>query len=241
MKTFKVFFLCLIVSAAVWAQEPFQAGGGFILGLPQTEFKENVDNPGGGFGGYFGVRLGDSPFLLGAGVNFLLYGSETREEPFSQTIPDVKVDVTTNNSILQGYLMCRIQPPGGLRNSVVSPYLEGLFGFNYLFTETRIDDHDWDDDYDDDIAGSKNYDDSAMSYGGGGGLMFRLWENPDSDAQPAAVYLDLGVRYIFGGEAKYLKEGDIHRTKTKVSYTPSESTTDLLTVRLGVSVTFNAQ
>ncbi|MBN1998991.1 hypothetical protein JW935_15640, partial [candidate division KSB1 bacterium] len=97
------------------------------------------------------------------------------------------------------------------------------------------------DDDDDEIASNKNYEDTAMSYGGGGGLLFRVWENTSSDSPPATVFIDIGVRYILGGEATYLKEGDIHRTKTKVTYTPSESTTDLLLINIGVSFSFNAQ
>jgi hypothetical protein len=95
---------------------------------------------------------------------------------------------------------------------------------------------------DEDIASSTNYDDAAFSYGGGGGLMIRLYQNEDwgseSEGSAHEVLLDLGVRYISGGEAGYLTSGSIHRQNGTVSYDATHSRTDLITGRIGAVVRF---
>ena len=55
----------------------------------------------------------------------------------------------------------------------------------------------------------------------------------------SAVYIDLGARYLMGGEAEYLKKGSIILVDDdEVEYEVSKSTTDILTVHLGVMLTF---
>lgn len=221
--------------ASIEAQTPFQAGVNFLMGFPQDEFSENIDNPGFGLSGHFGYQIPQTPISLGASLGFLIYGNESRREPLSPNIPDIEVTVETTNNILTGHLLMRIQPTSS--HAVVKPYLEGLFGFNYLWTETRLKDSDWDDD-DDDIS-SKNYDDAALSYGGGAGLMFRVYQGKKENSEGVyAINIDLGMRYLFGGEATYLKKGDIKRENNQVIYSPSQSTTDLLHAAVGVTFNF---
>ena len=101
IKVFTIIIIILVISASLsFAQSRFQANFNFSLGFPQAEFKENVDNIGLGATGSFVYNLPDMPFLVGASIGFLVYGRESREEPFSQTIQDVRVDVTTWNNIL---------------------------------------------------------------------------------------------------------------------------------------------
>lgn len=216
----------------VMAQSPFQAGINLSLGFPQEEFKENVDNVGYGLSGHFGYQIPNTPVSIGTSIGFLIYGRETRREPLSTTIPDIIVDVETTNNILTGHLLLRVQP--SMQSAILRPYLEGLFGFHYLWTETKI--QDWDDD---DEIGSKNYDDAAMSYGGGGGVMIRVYEGVKENSDGTfSVNIDLGFRYLYGGEAEYLKEGDIKRENGVVTFTPSKSTTDLLVTNIGVTFNF---
>ena len=189
-------FIFLFTSAGAQAQSIFQFGGALALGFPQGEFKENVDN--GGIGGnlHFNYRFPQSPLSIGASITFLIYGSERREEPFSTTIPDVWVDVTTTNNLVMAHLLFRLQP----RRGAVLPYLDGLFGLNYLWTETRIEDQD--------------------------------------DFEDVAIFIDAGVRYLKGGKAEYLKKGSIRRENGSVLYDVNESTTDILTFRIGAVVNF---
>lgn len=225
----------LLLNSPVFAQSTFKIGGNFTLGFPQNEFNENVENIGLGGTGHFAFNFPESPVSLGASIGFMIYGSETREEPFSLTIPDVFVDVTTTNNILLGHLFMRLQPPQG----AVLPYLDGLIGFNYLWTETRVSDQDRFDD--DEIASTKQLDDITFSYGVGGGLMIRVYEAPRKQNRKhnlLAVYIDLGMRYLKGGEAEYLKEGSIEIIDSDVIYHISKSTTDIITGHIGVSMDF---
>lgn len=208
------------------------AGGHFMLGFPQGEFKDNLDRIGGGISGEVLGSLRPVPIKIGASVGFLIYGSETRTEPFSTTIPDVTVDVTTTNNILLVHFLLRVQPPGG----VVRPYVDGVLGFNYLFTETKIESRQQE------VAASTNFDDFAFSYGGGSGIMFRVYDGTKKKKTEkfrlAAVLLDARVRYLKGSEAEYLKEGSIEIVGTDVIYDVSKSNTDLLTVQIGAMVEF---
>jgi hypothetical protein len=236
MTMVSIAILMMIISAQ--AQSGFQAGMGVMIGVPQNEFADHV-NTGGGFGGEFLYAPGAGPFALGAAFNFLNYGSETRREPFSTTIPDVEVDVTTTNSIILGHLMLRAQAKSG----PIQPYVDGLLGFDYLFTETKIEDDDWDDDdYDDAIASTTNFDDTAFSYGFGGGCMVRVWQGDinkeEGEPKNMQVLVDMRCHYLRGGEAEYLKKGSIRRENNKVHYDVTKSETDLLLVKIGVSVSF---
>lgn len=218
-----------IAPGAAGAEPRGEISLGLLGAFPQGEFRDNLDNAGFGigFGGLY--RLPQSPVLIGANVAVLSYGDETRSEPFSTTIPDVTVEVTTTHSIAQGHLMLRLSPPAGS----IRPYIDGLIGFNYLWTETKIEDEDDDEE----IASSKNQDDATFSYGAGGGLLFRVYQRPaERSSSVRAVFIDLQTRYIAGGEAEYLKKGSIRRVGPDLVYDLRKSRTDLLTVTLGATV-----
>lgn len=226
--------LLAIIGSSALAKSPFQAGIHFAMGFPQNEFGNNVSNNGYGLSGHFGYQFPGTPLTVGAALGFLIYGMESRREALGPNIPDIVVEVETTNNILTGHLMMRVQPVAS--DSPIKPYLEGLFGFNYLYTETRLKDWDWDED--DDIS-SKNYDDAAMSYGGGGGLMIRVFRGQKENSEGFySINIDVGARYLFGREAAYLKKGDIQRQNNQVIFSPSRSTTDLLMTNIGVTVNF---
>lgn len=212
-------------------------GFGAIAGFPQGEFKRNVDRAGygvAGSGGGFPSEL--VPLSIGLSVAYMVYGSESREEPLSSTIPDVRVDVITTNSILAAHFLLRLQGWDGS----VRPYLDGLVGINYLYTKTRIEDVDDDDE----IASSTNLDDGALSYGARAGLMIQVYSGDlsgDEGNQPGvwtpnSVSIDLGVSYMVGREARYLKEGSIRRDAGRVAYDVLESNTDILTAYVGIAL-----
>jgi len=221
-----------LYAQSVKGQPRFGGAGHFLLGFPQGEFKDNVDRIGYGVSGEFLYSFGPTPVKIGASLGFLIYGRETREEPFSTTIPDVTVDVTTSNNILLGHFLLRLQP----RVGAIRPYLDGLVGFNYLFTQTEIKSQMQD------VATSTNFDDFAFSYGGGGGIMIKVYDGTKktkpSKGRFAAVLVDVRVRYLKGSKAEYLKEGSIGREDTEVTYDVIESNTDLLTVQIGAIIEF---
>jgi len=229
----KSIFLVMTIVTLLFNSNSFAQSGGvnFTLAFPMGEFKDNVDRLG--FGGSIQFLLwnptSNLPFSFGLNLGFINYGSESRREPFSETIPDVTVDVDRSNNLVNFHLLFQIAPPP----STVTPYAELLFGGSYLFTETQIKSRGVEE-----VASSTNFDDFAWSYGGGGGLMILLSDNISEDV--GAIFLDLKVRYLLGSEAEYLREGSVTIRDRDVHYDVTRSKTDLLTAHLGVVAYFNA-
>jgi opacity protein-like surface antigen len=219
-------FLALWIGGAtiVRAQE-FQAGGYFTTVVPRGEFNENVTNNGYGGGGLFLVRLGPSPFLVGGDAGIVIYGSETRREPFSTTIPNVDVRVRTSNNILLAHTVLRVQPRSGL----IRPYADGLIGLKHLFTRTSIS-----DGFDvEAIASTTDLSDTTFSYGFGGGVQVPIKQNGEK-----AIMLDGSVRYLRGSRADYLKKGSIRQENGQVLFDILSSRTDVVAVQIGVTFRF---
>ena len=222
----------LIGLSSGYAQSPFQAGVNFTLAYPLAGFNKNVDGIGLGGTGYFVYKIPRSPLSIGASLGLIVYGSETREEPFSLTVTDVIVDVTTRNYIFQGHFLIRLQPQQGM----LRPYLDGLFGFNHIWTQTGVYDQN---SYDDEIASSVILSDTVLSYGAGGGLMFRALSIRDSrKKRPFEMYIDMGVRYLKGGKAEYLAESSILLENGDVEYIVNESFTDIMSFHFGLVFVF---
>lgn len=204
----------------------------FLVGVPQGEFRDNVSNPGFGLDVFGGLGFGRSPVVIGLDVGFLIYGRERRSEPFSNTIPDVTVDVETTNNILQTHFVLRLQPPEG----AIRPYADALIGFKYLFTQTRIESERFGDN--EAIASSTNFDDFALSYGIGGGVTIDLYRPRGEDKEVESVGLQLGVQYLLGSEADYLRKGSIRREGGSIEFDVERSRTTFLEPSLGIAVQF---
>jgi hypothetical protein len=153
------------------------------------------------------------------------------------------VDVTWSNNILLVHAMGRVQPQAG----ILRPYVEGLLGFNWMFTTSSF--QSWDDgDQDPTTTTNLEFDDTGFSYGGGGGMMIVLagifggeeeisGEEAESEAG-SSLLIDLGVRYLAGKRTQYLRSGSISASGGVVAFEPVESDTDLLIVMAGVSFRF---
>lgn len=211
---------------AVQAQPRFQTTFSFSMGFPQGEFGDNVDNTGLGLNAGFNYRIGHSPVLIGVSFGFLQYGSVSRSAPLSLDIPELIVDVHTSNNILAAHFLTRYE--FARYESRIRPYVEGLVGLHYLWTQTSIDDSD-------EGISSTNFDDSTGSFGGGGGVLIGLHH---SAASPFQIDLDLGARWLSGGDAIYLTEGSIIREIDTVRYVVTESATNLLITNFGVVFSF---
>jgi hypothetical protein len=217
--------LCLGDSSPAKAQQ-LQFGIDFTTVIPRGEFSRNVTNNGYGVGGQFLYGLGRTPLLLGVDAGFVTYGSDEHKEPLSQTIPEVRVKVRTNNNIVLTHLLLRAQP----RTGNLRPYADALIGFKYLFTDTSI----LNDFSGEELASTKNLSDLTFSYGFGGGVQVRLGRlgrNQD-------ISLDGKLRYLRGARAEYLKEGSIRRENGSVFFDVLSSRTDVLTVGVGVTLRF---
>jgi hypothetical protein len=202
----------------------WQGGLGLALGVPVGDFSENVDIAAG-VTGQFDYGLGGSPFSLGAEGTLLFYGSESRHVPLVG-FPDLSVRVETSNqmALLHGRLRAQ------RRQGRVRPYVDALVGFNYLSTTTRVDaDEVCVDNGSCDDDSRTDIDDLVLSAGGGAGVTFGF------GAGPYTTRLDIGVRYLYGGEAEYLTEGGILRGGDPAALEPHRSRTDMVMIYIGVA------
>ncbi len=240
LKCAALIFITTLWVANLQAQE-LQFGVDFQLGVPQNEYKTQLGNRlGVGLGGMIGVRLADTPIMLGLDMGFMNYGTETREEPLSTTIPDIKVEVENSYNLFHGDLLVRMIAP----QNTVRPYLDGLVGFNYFFTQTVLRERGGFGDQPD-MLRDTNFNDTSLSYGFGAGFQIKVFSDEgnqtaasDEFSGPYSVYIHLNSRYMFGREAEYLKEGSIIRENGNVTFDVVQSTTDLLYFKLGVTVGF---
>lgn len=224
--------IILLFGTLGYSGEKFQASADFTLGFPLGAFNENMERSGVGGSGYFAFKFKNSPFSAGMSFSVLVLGNQTRVESFSDEIPEVEVNVATRNYILMGHLVLRFQPPEG----ELRPYVEGLLGFNYLWTETGVYDQGWGDRA---IASSVNQSDFTWSAGAGGGLMIRIYEKQrNREKGKFGIYIDVGVRYLLGGRAEYLSEGGIVEDEGRLVYEAHLSRTDLLATKVGLLFVF---
>lgn len=225
-------FVIPLLASSVWAQERFQANANFTIGYPQNEFKANVDRLAYGGSAYLIYKLPQSPIGIGVSFDIRVYGSEGRKESFSSTVPDVFVDVKTRNYMLMSHFLLRFQPFEGY----LRPYVDGLIGLSYIWTHTGV--YDWEEGGDEEIAGDVIWNDTALSYGMGAGVMFRILQIKGSKSNNFAIDLDFGFRYLKGGNAEYLTEGAVIRENGQAEYYVSESNTDVITAHIGFTFAF---
>jgi hypothetical protein len=206
------------------------AGANFMIASPRGEFKNNVDNLG------FGVQVEgtlwaptvERPFSIGLSAGYLVYGlvSERRAWP---GFPGIYLNLTRTNSIANLHALFKITPFMGS----IRPYVEGIFGGNYLFTMSEVKNENGNQQ----IASSTNFDDFTWSYGGGAGLLFKLTENME---KVTGLFLDLKVRYMYGTEAEYLTENSVFVNNLgDTIFSPQKSKIDLITFHIGVVAYFN--
>jgi hypothetical protein len=207
-----------------------QAGINLSLAIPQGEFSDQVDNLGGGLSGELMILSPKTkaPFGFGLNLGYYIYGSEGRSEPL-YNIPEVFVRVNRTNNLVNFHLVFELGLPAGR----IRPYLQGLFGGEYLYTETSVNSESDQNPF----ASSTNYHDWAWSYGAGGGILILLSGDPVTEI--GTIYLDLKGRYLFGSEAVYLREGDVEVIGQQVRYYPSRSKTDILTLHAGIRMALN--
>jgi hypothetical protein len=242
MKTAAIALLALglLVPTTVTSSGAGLMGGNFAgalhfsAGIPQGELSDQIGRNAYGLDGQVFYSPEGSPFAVGLDASWMRYGSESRREPFSTTIPDVTVEVSTSNNIVQGFFVLRGQLPKG----PIRPYADVLIGFNHLYTETKISDSD---NPAEEVASTTNQYDTALAYGLGIGVTIPVYVQEvgsEGDKLPFEVLIDGGARYLRGGEADYLKEGSIRREGGRVAFDTITSKTDLVRLHLGVMVRF---
>jgi hypothetical protein len=144
--------------------------------------------------------------------------------------------------IYLSHLRLRYQPS----RTAFAPYVEALVGVKWLFTEKLLDTHTTVPIYTGgtmmlvDTRDSENVlSRVAPSYGVGAGLKLRLFPLSSKEkghSMPASLYLHLQGRYLFGGQARYLREGGIHYEDSQRHLDVLRSRTDMLFFNIGLAV-----
>lgn len=217
----------LAVTSMTAYSQNFDADINILLGMPQSDFRETLDRNALGLNGSIAFRIPRLPVYGGLELGIMTYGRDRRREQLSPTIPEIQLEVRTDYDIFTGHLFARLEPDiRGIR-----PYIDGLVGIKYLFTESSIRD---DDGIGEDIASTTNYDDSSFSYGAGGGIKFEVY-----DGGRDSYMVNLKARYLIGAEASYLQPGSIDTDRNgNLIFDESRSGTNLLTIHLGMSYKF---
>lgn len=217
--------------------QQFSLGGDFLIGKPRNEFHDKLNKGAYGASLSLGCFLADTPIMIGAELGFLNYGTEERQATL-RDIVDVTFDVITTNNIFMLHGFARVQPQKGY----VRPYFEGLWGFKYFFTQTTVERNPSTYyTFYTPIASVTNFSDFAGSWGVGMGMDIRLWDEgrKRADHDIMEVSLNIGVKYFWGSEAEYLKEGSISRNPNGgVAYRVSRSITDMLMPAVGIRIWF---
>ncbi len=225
MRTIKLLIIGTIITSTSVLAQMNDADLNIFVGSPQGDFQDNLDRTAIGINGSVAFAVPSSPIQLGMEIGVMTYGIDSRRESFNPNIPEVTVKVDTDYDILTGHMFLRYEAP----LAIVRPYIDGLFGFNYLFTETKISDRRSNEE----IASDTNFDDWAMSYGVGGGIKIKVY-----DTIANKIYVNLKTRYLKGSEASYLQPGSITVSDGKLIFDESTSNTDMLSFHLGATFKF---
>jgi len=252
VKNFRQNIFLLIISF-IFSQN-FSGNIGLMGQFPQGEFKDEGVTTGFGIdinGMYYPVN----ELAFGLNLGGSRYGYSERQINFNYYTDLVKVTEETSNNIGFGHLFFRIIPFRGN----IKPYIEGLFGLKNLDTTTKLYSNSYNcdsdpsyGDYDDcQIAESTNSSDNALSYGVGAGLEIKLFSKVKFTQYKVEVEQSsngnlsffMNGRYLWGGEAQYLKKGDIEYSDpedgpVETTFNWNESKTDLLQLTIGVSFHF---
>ena len=231
----------ILIIVSVLYSGQFQGSVGLIGQLPKGEFKDQEVPTG------FGIDVNglfySNPYIgFGINIGYGQYGRSSRQIPFNYFTGSVTIEEKTTNAIGGGHVFFRIKP---LSKTKIQPYTEGLVGAKHLTTTTGLYNNHCQDSSetshnDCEIASSTNASDIVFSYGFGGGLDVLLSQDFNKSGD---LYFFINGRYLYGGKAKYLKQGDIMFSDPVdgpviTTFNWSESSTDLFQISFGLVFDF---
>lgn len=234
--------LSLIAVAPAAAQHQVTAALSVID--PKGEFDDNTDTGFGFLGTYLHALDAQGIVALGGTGTFQSYGSSDRRAPISSTIPEIVVDVETDNNTAFLQAALQITAPTG----TARPYVIGTAGYGWFFTTTSIEDPFTNLQ----ILTDTNQSDGTWIWGGGGGARFQVWQAgpPGGDfvqdrlgiqaRDPARAWIDVGLRYLKGDEVEYLREGSLVTDEGEIDIDRrlARSGIELVQYQVGVTITF---
>ena len=246
MANFRLLFatllsVCILFPSTDVRSQEYNIGNGnlgasFMLVFPRGDFKKEMNDIGFGVNIDLGYTFQPMPLTVGIEGGYATYGSNTFQVPFSQFASVVTVEVETSNNMAFGHIFARFQPTQG----IFRPYFEGLLGGTYFSTSSSVKNKATNED----IASSLNKNDITFSYGAGGGIAVKVWEGTsENDGHPFELLIDGRARFLTGGEATYYTKDAVYQDQGTLEVRFDEkksktSTTDIMTVHLGVLLRF---
>jgi len=203
----------------------FDAGVHFTGSSPLGEFKDIVDQNGYGVSAVALFKLGLLPLKLGVEVGEYGFGEGTKKTALANGA--INVESKTNN--YTGMVVLRLQQ--GV--SAFAPYVDGLLGVNVVKTETTVKGSGFAETL---VPVSVDYSDTALSYGIGAGLMYRL-ARLIPVAGPA-VFLDIKLRYLLGGKSEFHDVKSFTLEDSTLKFDKEKFNSDQLIYHVGVMVGF---
>jgi len=197
----------------------------FIQSRPLGGLKNNIGFGYGGSGAYM-LRLDRVGWLsLRVEGALLDYGHESMRVPLSPTIGGrIQVKVVTSNYIVPISIGPQLMwPTGRLR-----PYVTAGYGGQFFYTDSRLEETDESSS----ALRTTNQSDQTSGWVAGGGLYVPITSKNGFNAS-----VDLGLQYVNGGHAQYLRPGSIQDLQnSQIRITPLESEARMTLVRLGVRI-----
>jgi hypothetical protein len=202
-------------------------GLNFAVAIPRGEFSSNVGT-GLGLTGDLSFRLVPSGWLglrIDGGV--IWYGHESHTETVVLRSVPVELEVTTENTIVQG----AIGPQLYFAGYPLTARLYGLVGMSRFATTSSVSFKSEDlEDSDVHLESTNHLSDWTPSLTIGGGIRWTFFG--DRDGFLAGVGLD--VEWRGHGTTRYLVEGSITEVDGRAEFTPLESRADFFLISLGV-------
>lgn len=219
----------LIITITSYSQEVnFELNG--QSSIPIGEFGENTrQSMGIGAGGSLLFNIAESPVNIGITGGYLWYEQYTINDKVIKMKDYYREgDLTSNNNIIHSHLVVRLKPYFG--KNLVQLYAEGLFGFKYLYTRSKVKLSTGEDsEIDGEVTGADtNLSSFNLSYGAGIGLMLR----PSDEFS-----LNIGVQYLMSTPSEYGTGVDVD-TKGNVNVNTENTTTDMLIPTIGLNFYF---
>ncbi|CAN5198521.1 hypothetical protein BH23BAC3_BH23BAC3_33960 [soil metagenome] len=233
MKALIVFISALLLSSITANAQELKLGFNGSVAIPQYQFEDNINSPGGGLNVSALYGFADSPFGLGLDFSFIHFGTDSPPFASGSTVSESRLRIENEFRINQAMMLATVQQQSG----ILQAYLEGLAGFNFFFSETTVTDRRL---LSSDLNTSQiSFKNIAFAWGGGAGVMIRLFDtrHPESWKRSrenlGASYINIGFRYLHGSDAEYLRGGTITVDNDEIMINSLRSGTDLLLFQVG--------
>lgn len=238
-------------------QHRFLAGFSLAFGLPQAEFRNNLNAIGIGADAMFAWQSSTRlPVALGFDVGYMAYALHTQRQTLYAEVKsgntvvstlEIPLRVETASTIVDPQCFLRFIAP----TKKIVPFVDAIVGFSYFRTGTSIYDESTRRQLSTEenglISRDKNLDDWTLHYGCALGLQYEI---------KSTFAVHLRCAYLFGGEAQYYsgkqtESWDIQLTTTPsdpnnlsagdldVNATPYESRTDMVSIKAGITLLFD--